>query len=128
MNNTEDKIIELANSLIQGQKKCQHPNVANDDVWRSQPCKTPYSTVLDTFLQQAKRSATMIANNRPANRYECVEIEALIFYTARENGVNDANLRTQITNDLKIKKLGAITLADYKKIRDYLWDEAKETA
>lgn len=125
MDSRENKIIDLAQSLLQEQKNGlqtrKHSN--RRATWRSSSSADTVA-VLDTFLKHAKSTVTMIANNRPANRYECVEIEALFFYTAREGNVELDELRTSVCTDLKVSSLDELTVSDYTKIRDYLWAQA----
>lgn len=123
----ETKIIDLAHTLLHGHTK-KRPHTTLERGTQQPDSTPPHSTVLDTFLQRAKTTAKMIANSRPANRYECVEIEALIFYTARESKIEETALRGKICADLKIESLNDLSLEDYTKIRDYLWEEAQETA
>jgi len=92
----------------------------------------PPKTVIGNFLKQAKKTVDMITINHPSNRlankYERTEIDALIFYTARENKIEESFLRNSIYNDLDIKTLDNLNLVDYTKIRSYLWEKAKKIA
>lgn len=115
MSNRETKISALAHSLLQ-----EHPKSSDKAMpWRTK--KVDYASVLDTFIKEAKETRVMIANNRPANRYECVEVDALIFYTARENMIDEAELRKTICEKMGFTSFAELTLADYTKIRNYLW-------
>ncbi len=62
-----------------------------------------------------------IQTDRPANKYERVEIEALIFYTARQQGLCEDGLRAEIREALSIPSLRDLTALDYQRTRDYLW-------
>lgn len=59
--------------------------------------------------------------SRPANKYEKVEIEALIFYAVQKTGMALEALRREILDKLSVVAFDGMTLADYQRTRDYLW-------
>lgn len=63
---------------------------------------------------------------RPANRYERFEIEALLFYTARQLHLGEPALRQEVLTALKLSSFEDISALDYLRLRDYLWTRINE--
>ena len=59
--------------------------------------------------------------NRPVNRYERTEIKALVFYAAQKLGDSETDITLRMMNDLGYVHTDDLTTADYRKIREYMW-------
>lgn len=71
------------------------------------------------------RDSTHNIGDRRANKYECIEIEALIFYNAREMKMPEGKLRNIIHDSLDIQADRLLSYTNYIRIRDFLWSMAK---
>lgn len=63
---------------------------------------------------------------RPANKYERTEINALIFYAARLNGIDEASLRHEMQAARGISSFDDMTAKDFIAIRDELRARAQK--
>ncbi len=57
---------------------------------------------------------------RPLNRYERVELDALIFYAGQMNAYSEDDLRTEMLEWLARSNMNEMTYTDYGKARTYL--------
>ena len=57
---------------------------------------------------------------RPANHYERVELDALLFYAARVKTLDEDRLRQEVRDRLGLPSFDDITADDYRRARDYL--------
>ena len=64
------------------------------------------------------------SESRPLNRYERVELQALLFYTARLKGINEEILRKEIEKESGVTCLDDLTAEDFPSARRYLQEKA----
>ena len=62
---------------------------------------------------------------RPLNRYEKIEIEALVFFAAQRNGIDETALRHDTAAKLGLFRLDDLTAADFPTARRYLQERAQ---
>ncbi len=100
------------------------------------PEKKPATTITMTFkalcftsLLAASGSAIVTNalhdNVRPLNRYEKTEIKALIFYTTKTKGIDEATLQQAIATKWGTQNLDDLTNADFPAIRRFLQEKAQ---
>jgi hypothetical protein len=64
-------------------------------------------------------------NHRPLDRYERVELEALVAYAAQQNRTSPDSIRYETQNAFVFSSFDDLTAADYEKVRDYLRDRIR---
>lgn len=82
---------------------------------------------LATILTAIGGSAvTHIANEarRPINRYEKIELKALIFYAAKLKSLDEASLRRDVEQQLGLASFDDMNVYEYQIARRYLQDKA----
>ncbi|MDR3450580.1 MAG: hypothetical protein P4M15_12710 [Alphaproteobacteria bacterium] len=67
----------------------------------------------------------MQADERPLNRYEKTEIDALLFYAAKVKGVDEENLRRTMEQEIGIARTDQMTAADFPAARKFLQEHAQ---
>lgn len=77
-------------------------------------------------LAQEMLSNIALENARPANRYERVEIDALVFYAARQLHVSEELIRSELRDVALVQQTPELTVADYHRARAYLWLRLKD--
>lgn len=131
MNERGEKIICLAQELLRSERRLDtlaFPPPLPEEERKATRKAAIVAAMLAAVGMSLSAHATQEAN-RPATRYERVEIDALLFYTARESGLRETSLRTEIEDWLAQSSLEDMTARDYKRIRHYLWlrlDEKKK--
>lgn len=65
------------------------------------------------------------ANERPLTRYEKTEIDALIFYATKVKGLDEADLRSKITQKVGIECLECMTAREFPLARHFLQEQAQ---
>lgn len=126
MNDRGEKIVSLAREILSEQQ---------NGVARPPFCGRPTGNEKNSALKAAAVAAFLTAigtsaavyfldeMRRPINRYERVELDALVFYAAREARTDEAVLREKIRDILSLPSLQNMTTTDYVRVRKYLWDE-----
>jgi hypothetical protein len=62
---------------------------------------------------------------RPLNRYERVELQALVFYTARTKNISEDILRTEVEKQVGIERFDDMTAKEFSAARLYLQEKAQ---
>jgi len=70
-------------------------------------------------------TAYMHEAERPLNRYEKIEIQALVFYTAKLKGIDEDNLRREVEQQVGIDRIDDMTAAEFPAARKYLQEKAR---
>ena len=65
------------------------------------------------------------SGERPLNRYERVEIQALIFYASKVKGINEDDLRRDVEKQTGVFRLEDMTAEDFPVARRYLQEKAQ---
>lgn len=124
MDDRGEKIVSLARAVL-------HSGCANNDDFpshvqkRAIPLKTLYLTALLTAVGSSAVTTWANENHRPISHYEMVEIDALVFYTARQNMRDEESIRQEVKADLNIPDLKTLTVREYLNVRDYLRDRIR---
>jgi hypothetical protein len=64
-------------------------------------------------------------HSRPLNKYEKVELEALMFYATKIKGLNEEILRTEIEKKAGVDRFDAMTAKEFPAARRYLQEKAQ---
>jgi len=123
MSDRGEKIVSLAHELLQNGQLCraQASNVRKQAKEKSLALKAACMAALLTATASSSVGHFIHEAGRPINRYERFEIEALVFYAARESRTPEQALRAEIQKALHLSSLHDITAMDYRRVRDYLW-------
>jgi len=124
MNDRGEKIVNLAREVLCSEFDHEAPNLTTPNK-SSFSLKTVCFVALLAGFGGGGIAHLLEETHRPANRYERVEIDALIFYAAREKALNEAQLRAEIQDDLALSSLDAMTVEDYKNARTLLWTKLR---
>jgi len=81
------------------------------------------ATVL-TAVGSSAVTAWIVETRRPLNHYEKTELDALVFYAARQKNRNEDDLRREVLSALKLQSFDAMTERDFIVARNYLQDQA----
>lgn len=115
MNDRGEKIVALAREML----RTDVPEIAA----RPTPGVSFKVLFLTTALAAAAGGAvtsTAYELKRPLNRYEKVELDALVFYAARLKGVSEDSLRHDVETHFSVESFNDLTAYDYRLARDYL--------
>jgi hypothetical protein len=81
------------------------------------------ATVL-TGLGSSMATGWMVEMRRPLNHYEKTELDALIFYAARQKGLAEEDLRREVLAKFGLPSFDAMTEGDFLTARSYLQNKA----
>ncbi len=123
MNDRGEKIVILAQEMLRS------GNLGSPRHLQNKKSKSEKIVALKAACLAAIVSATGSAalthiiheNNRPANRYEIVEIDALVFYTARELNIAETLIREDVNGAVGLSQEKTYSVSDYRRARNYLW-------
>lgn len=122
------KIVHLAQELLRDgtagniPENKQPSDLSPDSIReKSEAIKAACLAALIAALGSAGVTHAVDEMKRPINRYERVEIEALVFYAARQLGRNETDVRNEIQKNLSVGSVQDFTADDYRRVRDYLW-------
>lgn len=123
MQDRGEKIVSLAQEILCGERERDEQRGPGKacDASRESSLK---AAMIAAFLAAAGTgvSAHLIQEaQRPATRYERVEIDALFFYTAREFRVSETELRQEAQDALALASFQDLSANDYRRVRHYLW-------
>jgi hypothetical protein len=59
---------------------------------------------------------------RPINRYERVELDALLYYATHVQAADESRLRQELRHKLAVVSFDNLNVFDYRRTRDYLRD------
>lgn len=119
MNDRGEKIVSLAREMLRS-------NLNDEPSASSTPPKTGSSLrafMLATLLAavgSAFATHAIDSVRRPINRYERVELDALIYYATRYASQNEENLRRAMLDAVSHSSMEDLTAVDYEKARSYL--------
>lgn len=123
MEDQGEKIIFLARELLESQA-FQAPAPEK----QSGTSVTFKTLCLSTILAAASGSfaATFIhEQNRPLNRYEQIELQALVYYAAKLKNISEDVLRVEIEKQLDVSRFEDISAKQFPKARKLLQEKAQ---
>ena len=124
MNQKGDKILTLAGSILQGGTILldkEKTSRAEKERAYEVALQAAGLAALASVARGAMARALALASNRPINRYEKTEIEALVFYAARTLGASETGITLRLMDDLGYIHMDHLNVADYRLIRNYMW-------
>lgn len=65
------------------------------------------------------------ANERPLNKYERTEIDALLFYASKLKGIGEDELRNEVAAKVGLARIDDLTADDFAKARKLLQEKAQ---
>jgi hypothetical protein len=119
MEDRGEKIVNLAREMLSSSRD------ANGYIsYAPEPSNLTLKTLCLAMLLTAFGSSVVThwidENRRPINRYEKVELDALIFYTARIHSRDADAIRQGLLSRLSIESLDNINVNDFRRVRDLL--------
>jgi hypothetical protein len=119
MNDRGDNILSLARELLRN----------NELASESAPKQNAVSFKVLCFTAMLAAACSSVATNyitdarRPLNRYEKVELDALIFYAARIKNTDEASIRRKVENRIGVQDFEDLTKCDYQIAQSFLRGE-----
>lgn len=123
MSDQSEKIIHLAREMLRDGNDQATTRTNAFESQRRTSIKAAAFTALLTAFGSASLTHFVDEMRRPINRYERIEINALIYYAARENARTVADIQNDLERDLAVTSLEALSAAEYRRVRDYLRDK-----
>lgn len=127
MSDQGDKIIHLAREMLRGNQNSEQavqPSSIIEDRHTSS-IKAAALTALIAAFGSASLTHLIDEMRRPMNRYERIEIEALMFYAARQNASTEKAIQHDIEQDLSLSATNDLNALDYRRVRDYLREKIR---
>lgn len=122
MSDQGEKIIHLAREMLRGGQEIETRIKAKDEhaAQKLSVIKAAALTALVASLGSASLTHLIDESRRPINRYERVEIEALMFYAAKRKSLTEAEILHDIETSLALPSIMDMSALDYRRVRDYL--------
>lgn len=123
MDDQGEKIVFLAREILNAGIAEQPPVKRRSDVTMSF-----MALCLTTTLAAgsgALAAHTLHAAERPLNRYEKTEINALVFYASKLKGIGEADLSREVAAKIGVARLDDMTAEDFSKARKLLQEKAQ---
>jgi hypothetical protein len=123
MEDKGEKIIFLARELLESREP-EEP-IAKKTIGITMSFKTLCFT---TFLAAASGnliSTYVHEQSRPLNKYERIELQALIFYTAKLKNISEEILRAEVERQVQVERFEDLTAKDFQTARRYLQEKAQ---
>ncbi len=119
MEDRGEKIVNLAREMLISARETEG-NVSYAPETRNLTLKTLCFAMLLTAFGSSAMTHWIDENLRPINRYEKVELEALIFYTARVQSRESGAVRKNLLTKLSLDTLDNIDVNEFRRARDLL--------
>lgn len=120
MRDTGDKIVHLAREILDNERTPDTQNFTGYNP-RLITMRTACIAAMASAFGATGLTCIVSELHRPVSRYEQFEIDALVFYLAREKNVSQEQMRADIMNNLELKSIHNVNVYDYRRIRNYLW-------
>ncbi len=125
MSDRGEKIIHLAQELLRDGRLEKTPAAllpSRKNEEKNIALKAACLAALVSACGASVATHVLHETRRAINRYERTEIDALVFYAARQEGSGEQSLRTEIELALALPSLRDISVGDYLRVRNYLWN------
>lgn len=123
MEDRGENIVFLARQILESDIKEPLPQKKTISVTMS------FRTLCFTTLLAAASGnlmATLVHERvRPLNRYEKVELQALVYYAAKMNGMDEQLLRLEVGKRVGVKRFEDISAKEFPIARRFLQDKAQ---
>jgi len=119
-----EKIVTLAREILRADElpKTQQDNKAKPRVTIS--LRMLCMATMLTAVSSSLITSWVGEARRPINRYEKTELDALVFYTARQKGLNEEALRHDVQERMNVESFDDMTEHDFRIARSYLQNKA----
>lgn len=125
MSDQSEKIIHLAREILSSERSALHAETATTKE-QTDPqmisIRAACLAAVAAVFGGASFTHMIDEMRRPVTRFEQVEINALVFYAAREKATSEEAVRNDIQETLQLKSLENISAHEYKRVRNYLWE------
>lgn len=118
MQDRGEKIVTLAREILRADATPLPPEPATTRITLSFKALC-LATVLTAFGSSAI-TGWVVETRRPLNKYEKTELEALVFYAAKQKGLNEDDLRHEVLVQLNLSSFETMTEHDFVNARAYL--------
>ncbi|MDD5586272.1 MAG: hypothetical protein PHY92_04860 [Alphaproteobacteria bacterium] len=119
MNDRGEKIISLAREMLRSEFPL--PGAETQDLKKAHiSLKTLCLTALLAAFGGATVAHVFDEARRPVSRYERVELNALLYYAARQKALDEESLRRDVVAKLALPGLEDISVYDFRRASDYL--------
>lgn len=119
MNDRGEKIVNLAREILQTTPSIEVKANANSSK-TSVSVKTVYFAAILAAIGGSFVTQWFSETCRPITYYEKVELNALMFYAAKTNKLDETKLRNDVKSSLKLKSLEDLTAFDYRRAKKLL--------
>jgi hypothetical protein len=123
MDDQGEKIVFLARALLN--TSAEEPRAARKAAHIPMTFKALCFTTILAAGGGGLITSLMHEKERPLNRYERYEMQALLFYTARLKGTQEESLRHIIEQKIGIARFDDMTAGDFPTARCYLQEMAQ---
>lgn len=123
MDDKGEKIVYLAREILEAQPLT--PPVAKKKMSITMSLKTLCFTTVIAAASGNVLSTYVYEQNRPLNRYEKFELNALVYYAARIKNISEELLRQEIEDQLGLERIDDISAAEFPTVRRYLQEKAQ---
>ena len=122
MNDQGALITRMATEMLKAGVPMDYPDAPPP---QSINLKTLYLTAIIAAAGGGFMTTELQNRDRPVSRYEKIEIEALIFYTAQTKGIDQTQLRHEVEQKTGVSSLNDLTSAEFPAVRRYLQEKAQ---
>jgi hypothetical protein len=122
MHDRGEKIVTLAREILQSGTPQVLPMPSVNHITLS--FKVLCLATLLTGIGSSAVTSWIIERQRPLNHYEKTELDALLFYTAKQKGLSEDDLRRDILAKLNLSSFDMMTERDFLQARAYLHNKA----
>lgn len=119
MNDRGEKIISLAREMLRNEFPVNTPEGSGTKKTHVS-FKALYLTVFLTAFTSGALIHTMDEYQRPVNRQERIELDALLFYTARITSIDEEAVRRELMDRFSLPALRNMSVYDYRRAKAYL--------
>ena len=122
MHDRGEKIVTLAREILRSDELPQLPEAATTRITLS--FKMLCLATMLTAVGSSAVTAWIVETRRPLNHYEKTELDALVFYTARQKNLSEDDLRRDVLAKFNLPSFDVMTERDFVMARNYLQDQA----
>jgi hypothetical protein len=123
MEDQGEKIVFLARELLEANAHQQEP-VATKKMTVTMTFKTLCFTTILAAATGNIISTLVHQHTRPLNRYEKIELKALVFYAAKLKQISEDLVREEVERELKVDSFEEITAKNFTAARRFLQEQA----
>lgn len=124
MEDQGEKIIFLARELLKADAPASPIRKKTINV--TMTIKTLCFTTLLAAASGALISTIVYEQDRPLSRYEKVELQALVFYTARIKEIHEGLLRQEVEKQVGVSSFDDLTAREFSAARRFLQQKAQQ--